>query len=126
LARYTEAMSSHGLLIASAGPLSGAIGLLGFLAVAAWLLWRFGPTLARVGGWCSLVVAWACGSQGGYGYCAFFAVVGVLAWGVGTVWYTRRRGYWPSALSARLFTRLLGRRAQLDASRAALPPHRQR
>ncbi len=97
------------LPIASTDPLSGAIGVLGFLAVVAWLLWRFGPTLARVSGWCSLVVAWACGSQGGYGYCVFFAVLGVVAWGAGTVWYARRRGRWPSAFSARLFTRLLGR-----------------
>src|ERR1035437_131368 len=32
-----------------------------------------------------------------------------LAWGGGTVWYARRRGRWPSTLSARLFARLLGR-----------------
>ena len=119
-------MLSSALAITSTAPLSGAVGLLGFLAVAAWLLWRFGPTLARLAGWGSLWAAWACGSQGGYGYCIAFAALGVLAWGAGTVWYARRRGYWPSALSARLFTRLLGRRAQLDSSRAALPPHRRR
>lgn len=96
------------LPLASAAPLSSAIGLLGFFAVAAWLLWRFGPTLARLSGWCSLAVAWACGNQGGYGYCVAFVVFGVLAWGAGTVWYARRRGYWPSALSAKLLASLPG------------------
>ena len=96
--------------LASPGPLAGVIGVLGFLAVVAWVGWRFGPTLARVTGWCSWWVAWACGSQGGYGYCAAFLVLGALAWGGGTIWYARRRGRWPSALSARLFARLLGKR----------------
>ncbi len=99
--------------LASAGPLAGVICVLGLLATVVWVGWRFGPTLARVSGWCSWCVAWACGSQGGYGYCVAFAVYGVLAWSAGTVWYARRRGRWPSALSARLFTRLLGERAQL-------------
>jgi hypothetical protein len=99
--------------LASAGPLAGVICVLGLLAVVGWVAWRFGPTLARAGGWCSFWVAWACGSQGGYGYCAAFAIFGVLAWGAGTVWYARRRGRWPSSLSARLFTRLLGERGQL-------------
>jgi hypothetical protein len=111
--------SAPAIPIASAGPLAGVICVLGLLAVVAWVGWRFGPTLARVGGWCSWAVAWACGSQGGYGYCIVFAVFGVLAWGTGTVWYARRRGRWPSALSARLFTRLLGERAQL--ARIELP-----
>ncbi|MFZ2052491.1 MAG: hypothetical protein WB698_05645 [Solirubrobacteraceae bacterium] len=35
-------------VIAFAGPASGAIGLLGFLAIAVWLLWRFGLTLVRL------------------------------------------------------------------------------
>lgn len=93
--------------LASTGPLAGVICVLGLLGAGAWIAWRFGPTLARVGGWCSLCVAWACGSQGGYGYCVGFALLGVLAWAAGTVWYARRRGRWPSPLSARLFTRLL-------------------
>lgn len=105
--------------LASAGPLAGVIGVLGLLAAVAWVGWRFGPTLARVSGWCSWCVAWACGAQGGYGYCVAFAVYGVLAWSAGTVWYARRRGRWPSALSARLFTRLLGERAEL--TRIELP-----
>ena len=105
--------------LASAGPLAGVICVLGLLAAAAWIGWRFGPTLARVSGWCSWCVAWACGSQGGYGYCVAFAVYGVLVWSAGTVWYARRRGRWPSALSARLFTRLLGERAEL--TRIELP-----
>jgi hypothetical protein len=99
--------------LASAGPLAGMICVLGLLAVFAWIAWRFGPTLARMVGWCSWWVAWACGSQGGYGYCVAFAVFGALAWGAGTIWYAQRRGRWPSALSARLFTRVLGERAQL-------------
>ena len=104
-------MPSHVVVpLASPGPLAGVIGVVGFLAVVAWGGWRFGPTLARVTGWCSWWVAWACGSQGGYGYCAAFLLVGALAWGGGTIWYARRRGRWPSALSARLFARLLGSR----------------
>lgn len=73
--------------IASPGPLAGVIGILGFLVVVAWIAWRFGPTLSRVIAWCSLWVAWACGSQGGYGYCIAFMLLGTLAWGGGTVWY---------------------------------------
>lgn|GEM_PF-6733125 len=91
------------------GPLAGIISVLGVLAAAAWLAWRFGPTLTRITGWCSWCVAWACGSQGGYDYCAAFLLLGTLAWGGGTLWYTRRRGRWPSPLSAKLFTRLLRR-----------------
>jgi hypothetical protein len=127
--------------LASAGPLAGVIGVIGFLAVAAWIAWRFGPTLARITGWCSWWVAWASGSQGGYGYCAAFLVLGALAWGAGTVWFAQRRGRWPSALSARLFARLLGGRnpvtqvdlrpsrplavtdAALSSSSAPLSPH---
>ncbi|MGA2321551.1 MAG: hypothetical protein ABSG95_12555 [Solirubrobacteraceae bacterium] len=104
-------MPSHLVVpLASPGPLAGAIGVLGFLTMVAWIGWRFGPTLTRVTGWCSWWVAWACGSQGGYGYCAAFLVLGGLAWAGGTIWYARRRGRWPSAMSARLFARLLGRR----------------
>jgi hypothetical protein len=115
--------------LASAGPLAGVICVLGLLAAFAWVAWRFGPTLARVGGWCSWCVAWACGSQGGYGYCVAFAVFGVLAWGTGTVWYARRRGRWPSALSARLFRRLFGERAplpHLELPAVLIVPHRRR
>ena len=104
-------MSPHvGSPIASTSPLAGVIGIVGFFAVVAWVGWRFGPTLSRVAGWCSWWVAWACGSQGGYGYFAGFLVLGTLAWGGGTIWYARRRGRWPSDVSARLFARLLGRR----------------
>jgi hypothetical protein len=105
--------------MASAGPLAGVICVLGLLGALAWVGWRFGPTLARITGWCSWWVAWACGSQGGYGYCVAFLLFGALAWGSGTVWYARRRGRWPSAISARLFARLLGRRGQL--TQAELP-----
>jgi hypothetical protein len=106
--------------IASAGPAACIISLLGLVGAVAWISWRFGPTLARVGGWCSFVVAWACGSQGGYGYCVAFAVFGALAWGLGTVWYARRRGRWPSALSARLF----GDRIQLRPIQLPRDPYR--
>lgn len=37
-------------------------------------------------------------------------VLAAGAWGEITIWYARRRGRWPSAPSARLFARLLGRR----------------
>jgi hypothetical protein len=77
------------VLIASPGPLAGVIGVLGVLAAAAWVGWRFGPTLTRLTGWCSWVLAWACGSQGGYGYCVAFLLFGVGAWGGGTISGTR-------------------------------------
>jgi len=115
--------------LAAAGPLAGVICVLGLLAVLAWIAWRFGPTLTRVTGWCSWWVGWACGSQGGYGYCVAFVLFGALAWGTGTVWYARRRGRWPSALSARLFTRLLGERAQLphiELPAVLIVPHQRR
>jgi hypothetical protein len=105
--------------LASPGPLAGVVGVLGFLAAVAWVGWRFGPTLARVTGWCSWWAAWACGSQGGYAYCSAFLVLGALAWGGGTYWYAKRRGRWPSALSARLFAPLLGKRN--PATHVALP-----
>ena len=96
-------------LLVAAAPLAGAIALFGLVTTVAWLALRFGPTLVRLAGWCSWWVAWACGSQGGYGYCVGLLVLGTLAWGAGTVWYERRRGRWPSPLSAKLFTRLLRR-----------------
>jgi hypothetical protein len=96
------------VLLASA-PLATAITILGLVATLAWFAWRFGPTLTRLTGWCSWWVAWACGSQGGYGYCFAFLLLGTLAWGGGTIWYAHRRGRWPSPLSARLFTHLLRR-----------------
>ncbi|HVA19799.1 MAG TPA: hypothetical protein VMU55_06480 [Solirubrobacteraceae bacterium] len=64
-ATHTFATAGH---LATASPLAGAICLLGLLAAAAYVAWRFGPTLARTTGWCSWWVAWACGSQGGYVY----------------------------------------------------------
>jgi len=111
---------SHVLIpLATPGPLACVICVLGFLAVVGWVGWRFGPTLARVSGWCSWWVAWACGSQGGYGYCAVFLLLGVLAWGGGTIWYARRRGRWRSAVSGRLFARLL--RGRNPVTQVALP-----
>jgi hypothetical protein len=87
-------------------PVAGVISLLGLLAVCTWLAWRFGPTLLRLAGWCAWWVAWACGSQGGYAYCAALVLLGIIAWGAGTIWYARRRGRWPSLVSAKLFARL--------------------
>lgn len=98
--------------LAVSGPLlSNGISVLGVLAALGWIVWRFGPTLTRLTGWCSWYVAWACGSQGGYGYCVAFLALGTLAWSVGTVWYARRHGRWPSAISERVLTRMLGRRS---------------
>jgi hypothetical protein len=94
--------------VAAVGLLADAISLVGLVAVFAWIAWRFGPTLVRIACWSSWWVAWACGSQGGYGYCVVFLVLGTVAWGAGTVWYARRRGRWPSTLSGRLLARLPG------------------
>jgi hypothetical protein len=104
-------------LVAAAGPMADVISALGFLAVAAWIAWRFGPKLTRRSGWCSLWVAWACGSQGGYWYCAAFVILGALAWDGSTVWWARRHGYWPSAISARLLRRSLTRTGRFPSER---------
>jgi hypothetical protein len=56
-------------------------------------------------------------------------VLGTLAWAWGTIWYARRRGRWPSALSAKLFTRLLGSRNPLmhvELPAAVILPRRHR
>jgi hypothetical protein len=90
-------------------PLVGMISILGMLAAAARIAWRFGPTLARLTCWCSWWVSWAAGSQGGYGYCVAFLLLGTLAWAVVTLWYAHRRGRWPSPISARLLERLFRR-----------------
>jgi hypothetical protein len=94
-----------------AGALASTIGILGLLVASTWIAWRFGATLLRLAGLCSLWVGWACGTQGGYAYCAAFLVLGTIVWGGGTVWHAKRRGRWPSALSARLLTRVLGKRS---------------
>ncbi|HEV2924402.1 MAG TPA: hypothetical protein VGW98_10235 [Solirubrobacteraceae bacterium] len=52
----------HIFLSIATAPLATAITLLGLLATLAWIGWRFGPTLARLTGWCSWAIAWACGS----------------------------------------------------------------
>jgi hypothetical protein len=100
--------------MASSGPLSDAISVFGLSAAFGWIAWRFGPTLLRLAGWSWWWVAWACGSQGGYGYCAALLVLGTLAWSAGTVWYARRRGRWPSPLSRRLLEPMLGKHSPLD------------
>jgi hypothetical protein len=48
------------------------------------------------------------------GYCFIFLVLGVLALGGGHGWYAKRRGRWPSVLSRRLLTLVLGKRSPLD------------
>lgn len=90
------------LLATTHSPLATGIGAIGVLAAAGWLGWRFGPTLLRAAGFALFWVAWACGSQRGYAYCAALLVVGLFAWSGGTSRYARRRGYWPSSISARL------------------------
>jgi hypothetical protein len=106
-------MPGSSVLIASPGPLAGVIGVLGLLAASSWIAWRFGPTLLRVSGWCSWCVAWATGSQGGYGYCVAFVALGTLAWTTGTVWCVKRRGRWSSAIAERLLRRVLGRHSPI-------------
>ena len=102
----------------SPGAFAGVISAVGLLAASAWLAWRFGSTLLRLTGWCSWCVAWVCGSQGGYGYCAAFLALGTLTWGVGTIWYANRRGWWPSPISGRLLTRVLGPRSPVAPAEA--------
>jgi hypothetical protein len=115
--------------VASPGPLAGVISLFGLLAVFAWIAWRFGPTLLRVAGWSWWWLAWACGSQGGYWYCLAFLALGTLSWTAGTLWYARRRGRWPSALSRRLLEPVLGKRSSLEQAErptVVLAPRRHR
>jgi hypothetical protein len=102
--------------------------VLGFLSVVAWVAWSFGPTLLRISGWSWWWVAWACGSQGSYGYCVAFLALGTLAWGSGTVWYAKRRGRWPSAFSGRILVRLLGTRSPVGQREhaVAIGPRRRR
>ena len=101
----------HDLLVAAdrGGPSPGALASLvavgGFVCLFAWVAWRFGPTLLRFCGIASWWAGWACGSQGGYGYMALLLILGTAVWSAGTVWYHARRGYWPSRLSQRIFSR---------------------
>ena len=82
-------------------------GIGGLLLVFAWIGWRFGPAIARYCGWAFWWIGWACGIEGGYAYAIFFLILGTASWATGTIWYAARRGYWPSLLSQRLFTRVL-------------------
>ena len=86
-------------------------GIGGLLLIFAWIGWRFGPTIARYCGWALWWIGWACGAEGGYAYGIFFLILGTTSWATGTIWYAARRGYWPSLLSRRLFTRVLRRHA---------------
>jgi hypothetical protein len=89
------------------GVLASIVAVGGLLCLFAWIAWRYGPTLTRFVGVGSWWAGWACGSQGGYGYMVFFLILGTGSWSAGTIWFHARRGYWPSLLSQRLFTRLL-------------------
>ena len=102
----------------SSGAVAGIIGVAGCVVVFGWVLWRFGATLARGSGIVSCVLAWLIGMEGGYGYAAFFFVLGVLLWGGGTIAFASRRGYWPSLLTARLFERVLGERSPVRRAAA--------
>jgi hypothetical protein len=111
-----EVTASHELALRTAsggaghtGVLAAIVALAGLIAVFAWLLYRFGPTLSRVSGIAFWWAGWACGSQGGFGYMAFLLILGTLLWAAGTIWYARRRGHWPSPISARLLGRDLRR-----------------
>ena len=99
-------------------------GIGGLLLVFAWIGWRFGPTIARYCGWAFWWIGCACGGEGGYAYAVFFLILGTASWATGTVWYARRRGYWPSLLSQRLFTHA-ARRHDAGGSRTshAAPTH---
>jgi hypothetical protein len=90
----------------SAGALAKTVGIVGFLALVAYCCYRYGPTIARAAGIAMSWAAWCCGSQGAFVYMAGLSALGTVLWAWGTVWYARRRGYWPSRISARL----LGRR----------------
>ena len=98
------------LLGAAAGDAHGGlaaalVGIAGGVAVAAWIIYRYGPTLGRFAGIAFWWAAWCCGSQGGFGYMAFLLILGTALWAGGTIWYAKRRGYWPSRISARLLDR---------------------
>jgi hypothetical protein len=99
------------------GVLASIVAVGGLVCLFAWVAWRFGPTLTRFCGLASWWAAWACGSQGGYGYMIFFLILGTASWSAGSIWYHARRGRWPSLLAQRLFTRLLGsQRTGADAT----------
>lgn len=87
--------------------LASIVAISGLVCVFVWVAWRFGPTLTRYCGIASWWAAWACGSQGGYGYMLLLLILGTGSWAVGTLWYVKRRGHWPSPLSQRIFTRTL-------------------
>ena len=103
----------HQLLLAAAGAgglggvLATLVSVAGVVAVAAWVIYRYGPTLARFAGIAFWWAAWCCGSQGGFGYMALLLILGTALWAGGTIWYAKRRGYWPSRISARLLDRHL-------------------
>ena len=110
------------------GAHAGLIGVLGFLAVAAWDGWRFGPNHVPTSQ-SVLVVGLGSVASADYGYCVAFLLLGALAWGGGTIWYAKRRGRWPSALSARLFARLLGKRnpvTHVELPAVVIAPRRHR
>jgi hypothetical protein len=105
--------------LAAAGPLAGAICVLGLVAVAGWGCVALRADVGARHGLVLVVGGVGVRQPGRLRYCVAFLVLGAAAWGGGTLWYARRRGRWPSALSARLFTRVLGSRSPL--SRLEIP-----
>jgi hypothetical protein len=89
------------------GGIAAAVAILGLVAVLAWASYRYGPTITRATGMAMWWTAWACGSEGAFGYMSVLLALGTSLWAGGTIWYARRRGHWPSPVSARL----LGRRS---------------
>ena len=83
------------------------VSLVGVIALFAWIGYRHGPALLRFTGIGLWWAGWACGSQGGFGYMALLLILGTALWAGGTIWYAKRRGYWPSRISARLLDRHL-------------------
>jgi hypothetical protein len=94
----------------------------GLLLVLAWVAWRYGPTISRVWGFGCWAIGWLLASQDAIGLSIALLLWGTASWAIGTAWYSRRRGYWPSAISARLFA-LAGRGSARRPSRTQ-PPNR--
>jgi hypothetical protein len=98
------ALSANG---AHSGVIAAVVALGGIVALFSWIVYRHGPALARAAGIGLWWVGWACGSQGAIGYMAGLVVIGTILWAGGTLWYAKRRGHWPSPISARLLDRYL-------------------
>jgi hypothetical protein len=100
------------LSLAAAGSLSSVlaalVSIIGVLAVVACVVYRYGPTLCRITGIAWWWAAWACGSQGGFGYMVILLLLGSATWATGAIWHSKRTGYWPSRIAARVLDPLVG------------------